>query len=196
MTVTASDGTLSASQGFSWFVANGLATLATPADQANTEGDAVSLQLQGASTNNSAVLTYTVSGLPAGHGLRIKIQPNYSRLVDSVKGQAYHSRGFALCIPHGGWVMVPGPFGLRRHFRTLQDPRRVNSCQHLLLDIIAIAICAVIANADDWQGVETSATTAGTGSRPSWSCPMASPPTTPSSASSTPSTRRPSRSAC
>ena len=41
-----------------------------------------------------------------------------------------------------------------------------------------------------------SATTAGTGSRPSWSCPMASPPTTPSSASSTPSTRRPSRSAC
>ena len=51
--------------------------------------------------------------------------------------------------------MVPGPFGLRRHFRTLQDPRRVNSCQHLLLDIIAIAICAVIANADDWQGVET-----------------------------------------
>ena len=89
------------------------------------------------------------------HGLRIKIQPNYSRLVDSVKGQAYHSHGFALCIPHGGWVMVPGPFGLRRHFRTLQDPRRVNSRQHLLLDIIAIAICAVIANADDWQGVET-----------------------------------------
>ena len=65
-TVTASDGTLSASQGFSWFVADGLATLPTPADQTNTEGDAVSLQLQGASPNNSAVLTYTVSGLPAG----------------------------------------------------------------------------------------------------------------------------------
>lgn len=51
--------------------------------------------------------------------------------------------------------MVPGPLGLRRHFRALQDPRRVNSCRHLLLDVIAIAICAVIANADDWQGVET-----------------------------------------
>lgn len=51
--------------------------------------------------------------------------------------------------------MNPGPLDLRRHFRTLQDPRRVNSCQHLLLDVIAIAICAVIANADDWQGVET-----------------------------------------
>jgi predicted transposase YbfD/YdcC len=51
--------------------------------------------------------------------------------------------------------MVLGPLGLRRHFRTLQDPRRLNSCQHRLLDVIAIAICAVIANADDWQGVET-----------------------------------------
>ena len=49
--------------------------------------------------------------------------------------------------------MVPGPLGLRRRFRTLKDPRRVNSCEHLLLDIIAI--CAVVANADDWQGVET-----------------------------------------
>ncbi len=51
--------------------------------------------------------------------------------------------------------MAPGSLGLQRHFRTLQDPRRVNSCQHRLLDVIAIAICAVIANADDWQGVET-----------------------------------------
>lgn len=51
--------------------------------------------------------------------------------------------------------MAPNALGLRRHFRTLQDPRRVNSCRHLLLDVIAIAVCAVIANADDWQGVET-----------------------------------------
>jgi predicted transposase YbfD/YdcC len=51
--------------------------------------------------------------------------------------------------------MALSSLGLRQHFRTLQDPRRLNSCQHRLLDIIAIAICAVIANADDWQGVET-----------------------------------------
>lgn len=51
--------------------------------------------------------------------------------------------------------MVPSRLGLHRHFRRLRDPRRVNCCQHRLLDIIAIAICAVIANADDWQGVET-----------------------------------------
>jgi len=51
--------------------------------------------------------------------------------------------------------MVPANLGLNRYFRPLDDPRRVNCCQHRLLDIIAIAICAVIANADDWQGVET-----------------------------------------
>jgi predicted transposase YbfD/YdcC len=51
--------------------------------------------------------------------------------------------------------MVLKTLGLRQHFRTLRDPRRLNCCQHLLLDVIAIAICAVIANADDWQGVET-----------------------------------------
>ena len=51
--------------------------------------------------------------------------------------------------------MVAGTLGLQRHFRTLRDPRRVNRCQHRLLDAIAIAICAVIVNADDWQGIET-----------------------------------------
>lgn len=51
--------------------------------------------------------------------------------------------------------MVTSRLSLRRHFRSLKDPRRVNCCQHRLLDIIAIALCAVIANADDGQGVET-----------------------------------------
>lgn len=51
--------------------------------------------------------------------------------------------------------MAASPLSLHSHFRLLKDPRRVNSSKHRLLDIIAIAICAVIANADDWQGVET-----------------------------------------
>ncbi len=51
--------------------------------------------------------------------------------------------------------MAPSRLGLRHHFRNLQDPRRTNACRHRLLDIIAIALCAVIANADDWQGVAT-----------------------------------------
>ena len=41
-----------------------------------------------------------------------------------------------------------------RHFRTLKDPRRKHRRRHLLLSIIVIALCAVIANCDDWQKVE------------------------------------------
>jgi predicted transposase YbfD/YdcC len=43
---------------------------------------------------------------------------------------------------------------IQRHFATLKDPRRRRRCQHRLLDIIVIAICAVIANCDDWQEIE------------------------------------------
>lgn len=39
------------------------------------------------------------------------------------------------------------------HFAGLTDPRRYNR-RHKLLDIVVIAICAVICGADDWPGVE------------------------------------------
>jgi len=39
------------------------------------------------------------------------------------------------------------------HFAGLADPRRYNR-RHKLLDIVVIAICAVICGADDWPGVE------------------------------------------
>ncbi len=38
------------------------------------------------------------------------------------------------------------------HFRELDDPRRYNK-RHLLLDIVVMAICAVICGADDWPAV-------------------------------------------
>jgi hypothetical protein len=41
-----------------------------------------------------------------------------------------------------------------RHFRTLTDPRRKHRQRYRLLSIIVIALCAVIANCDDWQKVE------------------------------------------
>src|SRR4051794_6120783 len=41
-----------------------------------------------------------------------------------------------------------------RHFRTLKDPRRRHRRRHPLLSIVVIALCAVIANCDDWQQVE------------------------------------------
>ena len=40
------------------------------------------------------------------------------------------------------------------HFRNLDDPRIERSKRHQLLDIVAIAICAVICGADSWVYVE------------------------------------------
>jgi predicted transposase YbfD/YdcC len=44
---------------------------------------------------------------------------------------------------------------LFRHFRRLRDPRRRHLKRHLLIDIISIAICGVLAGANDWQQVAT-----------------------------------------
>jgi len=44
---------------------------------------------------------------------------------------------------------------IKKHFGKLKDPRRAHGRQHLLLDIISIAICAVICGSDDWQQVAT-----------------------------------------
>jgi predicted transposase YbfD/YdcC len=42
-----------------------------------------------------------------------------------------------------------------RYFAKLKDPRRVHRRLHALQDIIVIALCAVIAGAQDWQQIET-----------------------------------------
>ena len=43
---------------------------------------------------------------------------------------------------------------LRHHFADLLDPRGKRSRRHELLDIIGIAICAVISGAESWTAVE------------------------------------------
>ena len=43
---------------------------------------------------------------------------------------------------------------LAHHFADLTDPRIDRSRLHELLDIIAIAICAVVAGADSWDDIE------------------------------------------
>ena len=43
---------------------------------------------------------------------------------------------------------------LEKHFETLQDPRIERTKKHALIDIIAIAICAVICGADTWTDIE------------------------------------------
>jgi predicted transposase YbfD/YdcC len=47
------------------------------------------------------------------------------------------------------------PFTIQHHFRKLKDPRINRRKRHLLLDIIVIALCAVLCGAKDWQQVET-----------------------------------------
>jgi predicted transposase YbfD/YdcC len=44
---------------------------------------------------------------------------------------------------------------LRKHFSKLKDPRRRHRRLHRLQDIIVIAMCAIIAGAQDWQEIET-----------------------------------------
>lgn len=41
------------------------------------------------------------------------------------------------------------------HFRNIDDPRVERTKQHKLIDIITIAICAVICGADSWVAIET-----------------------------------------
>jgi predicted transposase YbfD/YdcC len=43
---------------------------------------------------------------------------------------------------------------LEHHFGDLADPRTGNATQHKLLDILVIAICAVICGADGWSEIE------------------------------------------
>src|SRR6266536_2529989 len=44
---------------------------------------------------------------------------------------------------------------ISEHFATLTDPRVERSKAHLLVEIVTIALCAVICGADDWVAVET-----------------------------------------
>jgi predicted transposase YbfD/YdcC len=42
---------------------------------------------------------------------------------------------------------------IKKHFRHLRDPRIVGRTRHLLIDIVVMAVCAVIADCDDWSDI-------------------------------------------
>jgi predicted transposase YbfD/YdcC len=48
---------------------------------------------------------------------------------------------------------TPRVASIKKHFRTLPDPRVVGRTRHLLIDVIVMAICGVIGNCDDWPDI-------------------------------------------
>jgi len=42
---------------------------------------------------------------------------------------------------------------IKKHFAKLRDPRVVGRTQHRLIDIVVLAICAVVGNCDDWPDI-------------------------------------------
>lgn len=48
---------------------------------------------------------------------------------------------------------VPGS-PIADHFSALTDPRSDHTKRHLLLDILTIALCAIISGADEWVAIE------------------------------------------
>jgi DDE family transposase len=48
------------------------------------------------------------------------------------------------------------PSSLQEHFATLTDPRcpHAPNSRHLLMDILVIAVCAVIGRAEGWEDIE------------------------------------------
>lgn len=50
-------------------------------------------------------------------------------------------------------MSAPSAVPLTKHFANLTDPRVERTKEHLLLDIVVIAICAILAGADSWVAV-------------------------------------------
>jgi hypothetical protein len=120
-TITVSDGTLSASQAFTWTVGNTnrAPQVTSPGNQSNARGDAVSLQIT-ASDSDGDALTYTASGLPPG----LSIDPGtgivsgtvangtvtttpYNATVTASDGALTGSQSFTWSISHLG-IVSPG----------------------------------------------------------------------------------------
>jgi predicted transposase YbfD/YdcC len=76
--------------------------------------------------------------------------PNLSRLADQLAQQLAHlPEPLAL-----GPLLTPAQdLSLLYHFARLTDPRVVNTCRHLLTDVLVIALCAVLGGANSWDAI-------------------------------------------
>src|SRR5262249_10473907 len=74
---------------------------------------------------------------------------------------AYYRRAIASKIKGGKWLMRSESMDMIRPFASLEecfgdvpDPRVVGRCDHLLVEIIMVAVCAVLCGAESWSEVE------------------------------------------
>ena len=44
---------------------------------------------------------------------------------------------------------------LLEHLNEINDPGIANQCEHRLVDMMTIALCAVVCGADDWNAIES-----------------------------------------
>jgi hypothetical protein len=63
---------------------------------------------------------------------------------------------------------------------TIEDPRCEWKVEHRLLDILVIAVCAVLGEAESFEDTRSTAAASTSGWPGSWPCRTASPRTTPS----------------
>ncbi len=90
-TVTASDGTSSSSQTFSWTVS--AINLVSPGDQTNNDGDAVSLSLT-TGYHGSGILSYSATGLPPG----LSINSSTGQITGTISGTADTNSPYSVTV--------------------------------------------------------------------------------------------------
>lgn len=87
-------------------------------------------------------------------GQRIKFRLNYRGGVDLDKCTAPRMLRVFFLNPEARMAATTSVGSIKKHFCGLKDPRVVGRSQHLLIDIIVMAICGVIGNCDDWPDIE------------------------------------------
>ena len=96
-TVTASDGTYSSSQTFTWNVAHAdttALTMTAPGGQTNVAGDSVNLQINASDPDGIDTLTYTATGLPDG----LSIDPYAGTITGTVADDAVSTTPYAVTV--------------------------------------------------------------------------------------------------
>ena len=124
VTVTATDGTYSSSDSFSWEVADSAVSMTDPGPQSNAEGDAVSLQMT-ATDATGLPRQYTESGLPPG--LSINANGVVTGTISAARGRRLRRHRYGLRRRfrqrHPDLHMVGGS-GRRHHRPQLAEQHR------------------------------------------------------------------------